>query len=209
MRRGLNAPGCAVVVLASAMLVTVLSACGVTAQPVKSPFSAGLGVEDGPGSRLWGDTFSGPKGMHIGCISGRRYAVLITVHNHTRQAISLLGGSGAQALPDVIERIAVQVRLAPPPPKGDIAVSGLRSWNPHNSSPVLIPPGHDGWVQSNFLMRNCPLLRSAEPVTVNRSITLDYSAGGAKGTQVIAQAATRIILTRGPLHPALRINQVG
>jgi len=58
-------------------------------------------------------------------------------------------------------------------------------------------------------MRNCALLRSTEPVAVNRSITLNYSAGGVKGTQVITVAAARIFLTRGPLHPAVPINQVG
>jgi hypothetical protein len=43
---------------------------------------------------------------------------------------------------------------------------------------------------------------------VNRSITLNYSAD-VKGTEVVAVAAARIILTRGPLHPRLPINQVG
>ena len=46
-------------------------------------------------------------------------------------------------------------------------------------------------------------------MTVNRSITLNYSVGGVRGTQVISVAAARIILTRGPLRPVLPINQVG
>jgi hypothetical protein len=195
-------------VLAAAAVLTVVSGCGAGTQPVKSPFSASPGVEDGPGSGLWGDKSSGPRGMQIGCIRGRRFAVLITVHNHTRQTITLLGAVATQHLPEVIERVAVQVRLAPPPPKGDLAVIGLRFWNPRNSSPAAIPAGRDGWVQSNFLMRNCARLRPTEPVTVNRSITLNYSAG-MKGTEVLAVAAARIILTRGPLHPRLPINRVG
>jgi len=193
-------------VLATAVVLTVVSGCGAG---TKSPFSASAGVEDGPGSGLWGDKSSGPQGMQIGCIRGRRFAVLITVHNHTRHAITLLGAAATQSLPEVIERVAVQVRLAPPPPKGDLAVIGLRSWNPRNSSPVAIPAGRDGWVQSNLLMRNCARLRPTEPVTVNRSIMLNYNAGGVKGTQEVAVAAARIILTRGPLHPRLPINQVG
>jgi hypothetical protein len=116
----------------------------------------------------------------------------------------------------VIERVAVQVRLAPLPPKGDLAVIGLRSWIGRNSSPVAIPAGRDGWVQSNFLMREGSLLRGREPALVNRNTTVKYSAGGSKysaggsnGTQVVSVVAARIILTRGPLHPRLPINQVG
>jgi len=67
----------------------------------------------------------------------------------------------------------------------------------------------DGWVQSNFLMRNCSLLRGREPALVNRNTTVKYSAGGSNGTQVVSVAAARVILTRGPLHPRLLINQVG
>jgi hypothetical protein len=196
-------------VLAMALIVTVVSGCGAGTQPVKNPFAASPSVQDGPGSRLWGDGSSGPGGLHIGCIRGRRFAVLITVHNRTRRTITLLGAGGTRPFPRVIERVAVQVRLAPPPPKGDIAVIGLRSWIGRNSSPVAIPPERDGWVQSNFLMRNSALLRGREPVMVNRSTTLKYSAGGSNGTEVVSVAAARIILTRGPLHPRLPINQVG
>ncbi len=196
-------------VLAAALIAAAVTGCGAGTQSVKHPFVARGGVESGPSSGLWGDGSSGPGGEHTGCIRGRRLAVLIGVHNRTQRTITLLGGSGPQSLPDVIERVAVQVRLAPPPPKGDLAVMGLRSWNPRNSSPVAIPAGRDGWVQSNFLMKNCARLSSTEPVTVNRSITLDYSASGVKGTQVISVAGARIILTRGPLHPRLPINQIG
>ena len=46
-------------------------------------------------------------------------------------------------------------------------------------------------------------------MTVNRSTTLEYSAGGDNGTQVVSVRGARIILTRGPLHPRVPINQVG
>jgi hypothetical protein len=197
-------------VLATALVgLTVVSGCGAGAQPVKRPFVAGNGAESGPSSGLWGDGSSEPGGLHTGCIRGRRFAVLITVHNRSKRTITLLGGGGPQPFRDVIERVAVQVRLAPPPPKGDLAVSGLRSWSGRNSSPVAIPAGRDGWAQSNFLMRNCSLLRGREPALVNRNTTVKYSAGGGNGTQVVSVAAARIILTRGPLHPRLPINQVG
>lgn len=196
-------------VLLAAMLLVVASGCGTARQPIHAPFVARGGESSGPGSGLWGDGSSGPTGMHIGCIRGRRFAVLITVHNRTEQTITLLGGSGPQPFSAVMQRIAVQVRLAPPPPKGDQFISGLRSWNRRNSSPVAIPPKRDGWVQSDFLMHNCALLRGHQPVTINRTITLRYSAAGAQGTQVIAVRGARIILTRGPIHPLLPINHVG
>jgi len=146
--------------------------------------------------------------MNIGCIRGRHFAVLITVQNRTKRTVTLLGAE-TRGLPPVIEPVAVQVSLAPPPSKGDVFVPGLRSWNPHDSSSVAIPAGREGWVQLNFLMLNCDLLRSFAPATVNRSITLAYSVGDAKGTQVLSVPSARIILTRGPAHPRLPVNQVG
>lgn len=196
-------------ILLAAMLLLAASGCGAAKQPIHNPFAARGGESSGPGSGLWGDGSSGPAGMHIGCIHGRRFAVLITVHSRTGHTITLLGGSSPQPLAAVIERVAVQVRLAPPPPKGDVAISGLRSWNRRNSSPVAIPPRRDGWVQSDFLMRNCALLGGHQPVMINRTITLRYSVGGTQGTQVIAVKGARIILTRGPVHPLLPINHIG
>jgi len=147
--------------------------------------------------------------MHIGCIKGRRFAVLVTVQNATKRTVTLLGGGGPQASRDVFQRVAVQVRLAPSPNEGGLFQPGLRSWIGRNSPPVAIPAGRDAWVQSNFLMRNCGTLRRNEATTVNRSITLTYRAGGSTRTQRIAVAGARIVLRRGPLHPSLPINQVG
>ena len=191
------------------VIAGIASGCDESAHVVQNPFEPGNGVESGPGSKLWGDTYSGPQGNHVGCIQGRHLAVLITVHNRTNRTVTLRGGDGPQPFVSVIERVAVQVRRAPPPPKGSNFVSGLRPWSPWPSSSVPIPRGRDAWVQLNFLMRNCAVLQSFEPVTVNRSITLSYSADGAEGTQAIAVPAARIILTRGPLHPVLPLNYVG
>jgi hypothetical protein len=172
-------PYAATLTLAVAALV-LASGCGEGNQSAKRPFVARGGVESGPGSRLWGDTYSGPSGNHVGCIRGRKLAVLITVRNRTKRRVTLLGGAGPQPSSAVIERVAVQVRLAPPP-KGDLALIGLRSWNPRNSSPVAVPPGRGAWVQSNFLMRDCSLLSLLEPLTLNRSTTLTYDVDGAAG----------------------------
>jgi hypothetical protein len=202
-------PYAAILTLALAAPLLLVGGCGAGNKLIKRPFAARAGIESGPGSRLWGDTSSGPSGSRVGCIRGRKLAVLITVHNRTKRRVMLLGGGGPQPSSAVIERVAVQVRLASPPPKGDLAVIGLRSWNPRNSSPVSIPPARDAWVQSNFLMRDCSLLSLLEPLTVNRSTSLTYRLDGAEGEQVVSVAAARIIITRGPLHPRLPVNQVG
>jgi hypothetical protein len=197
-------------VLATALVtLPAVSGCGAGAQAVKRPFAPGGSVESGPSSGLWGDGSSGPSGMHTGCIRGRRFAVLIAVHNRSKRTITLLGAGGPQPFRGVIERVAAQVRLASPPPKGDFVVTGLRAWSGRDSSPVAIPPERDGWVQSNFLMRNCALLRGHQPVTVNRSTTLRYNADGGSGTQLVGVPGARIILTRVPLHPRVPINHVG
>jgi hypothetical protein len=196
------------VTAALALVVVVGSGCGSSDPAVRAPFAADGGTSSGPSSGLWGDGSSGPKGMQIGCIDGRRFAVLITVRNRTRRTITLLGGGGSQRSPDVITRAAVQVRLAPSPKEG-LHQPGLRAWIGENSSPVAVPGDRSAWVQSNFLMRNCRSLTRGESLTVKPSITLSYDADGSRRTQTISVAAATIILTRGPLHPKLPINQVG
>jgi hypothetical protein len=168
-----------------------------------------MGTESGPSSSLWGDTGGGPQGQNIGCIRNRRMAILITVHNRTNKTVELLGASDRQNLRYLIERIAVQVRLAPPNRNGPMFVSGLRRWNGHNSPPVQIPAGRDGWVQSNFLMHNCARLRANQTVTANRGTTLIYRVDGQRHTQRVSVPGAQLILTRGPTHPSLRVNKVG
>src|SRR5438094_1901648 len=187
--------------------ILVLSAAVTGCSAGARPFTAGGGVEAGPGSRLWGDGSSGPDGMEIGCIPGRRFAVVITVRNRTKRTVTLLSADGPPPLPGVIDRAAVQVRLAPPPPKGDRLVIGLRVWSRRDAEPIAVPPGRSGWVQSNFLMRNCAML--SRPSTAEGSITLRYRVGGSLGREVVSVAAAQILLTRGPRHPSLPINQVG
>ena len=198
-----------VAAVALVLVVSVASGCGGSPQRVSAPFVALGGTSSGPSSGLWGDGSSGPSGLHVGCIEGRRFAVLVTVHNRTKRTITLLGGGGRQPSPEVIARVAVQVRLAPPPPTGDAIDPGLRSWIGRNSPPAAIPAGRNAWVQSDFLMRNCGSLGRNEAMTVNRSITLTYRATGSTGTQRISVAGARIVLRPGPRHPSLPINQVG
>jgi len=200
----------AIVAGAAALLAILGNGCGGSKQTVNAPFAVEGGVASGPGSGLWGDGSSGPSGMHVGCIRGRRLALVITVRNRTKHEIMLLGGGGAQRFHDVIERVAVQVRLASPPPTGDaIGDPGLRRWSRRSSLALPIPAGRRAWVQSNFLMRNCSALRRGEVLTVNRSIALSYRAAGSSDTQAVSVAAARILLRRGPVHPSLPINQIG
>src|SRR5437763_6632220 len=133
------------------VLSAAVAGCGAGARP----FAAEGGVSAGPGSRLWGDRSSGPDGMEIGCIPGRRFAVVITVRNRTKRTIMLLGADGPSPLPGVIDRAAVQVRLAPPPPKGDPVVIGLRGWSRRQAELVAVPSSRSDGVQTSLLMRNC------------------------------------------------------
>src|SRR5712692_8836318 len=87
-------------VLAIAFIVAVGSGCGAETHPVTRPFAARNGVESGPSSGLWGDGSAGPSGMQIGCIRGRRFAVLITVHNRSKRTITLLGGAAPEPFGD-------------------------------------------------------------------------------------------------------------
>jgi hypothetical protein len=145
--------------------------------------------------------------MEIGCIPGRRLALVVSVQNRTKRTVTLLGADGSSSLPGVVDRPAVQVRPAPPPPKGDIFLSGLRRWSRRNPEPVAIPPGRSAWVQSNLLMRNCALLSG--PSTVDGSFTLRYRDRGSAGKEVVFVAAARIRLTQGPQHPSLPVNRRG
>ena len=202
----------AILVLA-ALLVSVASGCGSagSGQAVRDPFTVLPGVESGPSSGAWGDGGSGPGGQQTGCIDGRKLAVVITVHNASKQTITLLGGTGHEKYSGIIDPVAVLVSVRPPPPSGDMMQTGLRSWTATaDSAPADIPPGRDAWVQSNFLMRDCASLPSVEPVTANRTVTLDYRTDDGEGQQVIAvPSAAQVILTRGPDHPTVPINQVG
>ena len=197
--------------LVAALLATALSGCADNgASGSGSPFTSDGGIENGPTSSLWGDTSTGPEGSSVGCIRGRHFAVLITLHNQSSETITVLGAAGPQSYQDVIERDAVQVRLAPPPPPaGFVGSSGLTSWNPHNSDPVVIPPGRDAWVQSNYSMSNCAHLRGHEPLTINQSTTLVYRARAGRETQIVSVPSAQIILTRGPAHPSVPVNQIG
>ena len=163
-----------------------------TAARDSAPFVPNGSVESGPSSGYWGDGGSGPTGMHIGCIRDRRLAVVITVRNRTSRTIKLLGGGGPQPFRTVIERVAVQVRLARVPPDG-FAPMGLGSWSGQNSPPAAIPPGRSAWVQSNFLMADCGSLRRGKAVRLtaaSRSPTTSTAAPAPRPLRSGAQGSS-------------------
>ena len=197
----------------AALVVAVASGCGssgATGDAVRDPFTTLPGVESGPSSGAWGDAGSGPQGMHTGCIDGRKLAVVITVHNGTAETITLVGGAVRETHSDIIDPVSVQVSLRPVPANDRMMQTGLRSWTARESQLADIPPDRDAWVQSNFLMHDCASLESIEPLTANRTMTLDYRTGDGDGEQVLAvPSAAQIILTRGPVRPTVPINTGG
>lgn len=164
-----------------------------------APFSAPMDYEGGSGSGLWGDTDSGPSGTGLGCLPGRRYTLAVTLRNRSSSKVTITAVGGPQPAPDIIRRVAVQARLAPPQPKGDgIGALGMHGWSAARLVPVAIPPGGRAVLQSNFLMGRCGDLGPHQTLTVDRRIVVSFRAGADAGRQAIAARAARIILTRGP-----------
>jgi hypothetical protein len=181
-----------------AVLALCGAGCGETSHLVSQPFVANGGTEGPLSSGLWGDTSSGPDGMHLGCISGRHAALAITLRNRSSTAVTLTGAHGSEPAPLIIRRVAVQFRLAPPPPTGDFFVSNLRRWSASAPRPVTIPPGRDAVVQSNFLMGRCEDIGPRQELTVNSAVVVEYRASGHAGRQQVAQRSARILLSQGP-----------
>jgi len=180
------------------VLIASLVGCGGRAIVAGHAFFPNGGVTGGLSSGDWGDGSSGPSGMQLGCIAGRRFALYVTAHNGTARTITVTDGGGEQPFAKIMDRVAVQVRLAPAPPGGDLAIPGLDAWSRESATPTKVPPGRDVGIQSNYVMRNCELLRPHESVTLNRSVTITYRDGGTTARQPISVRGARIILTRPP-----------
>jgi hypothetical protein len=148
------------------------------------------------GSMARGDGASTPSGMHLACIPGRRFALDVTLRNRSATPVTLTSAALDPPSDLFIRRVAVQFRLASPPPKGDLYVSGLRRWSRSAPKPTTIPSGRSAWVQSNFLMGNCSLLLPGQSLVANRTITVAYRADGKTASQQIATPGARIVLAR-------------
>jgi hypothetical protein len=186
--------------LALVLLAGSLTGCGGRTIVAGDAFSPDGGVTAGLSSGLWGDGGSGPSGMHLGCIAGRRFSVYVTAHNRTQRTITVIDGRGDQPFAKIMDRVAVQVRLAPLPPNGDVFVTGMKAWSREPATAVDIPPGRNVGIQSDYVMRNCKLLRPHESITLNRSVTITYRQGETTAREPIGVRGARIILTRPPQH---------
>lgn len=180
----------------AAALDAAAPARGIAASP--GPFVPSGGIAMGPQSGLWGDGSSGPQGTKLGCFAGRHYAMAVTLRNRSNTAVTLTRAGGPTPAPGIVERVAVQLRPAPPPPTGDLVQSPLRHWSAAPTRPVTIPPGRSAVVQSNFLMRDCRELTSGRTVTVPGSLPLVYRSGGHTRRQTVSQTSAGFVLVAGP-----------
>ena len=175
------------------VVVGAAVAASETSRQLARPFVAvalasGMsGVGDGP---------STSTGDHLRCWSGRHYAQNLTLRNRSSVPVTLTGAVSDSSSAPIVQRVAVQLRLAPPSLSGDVEVPGIRNWNRSAATPVTIPPGRRAWVQSNFLIHNCSLLLPHRKLITNGAVTVTFDANGHSSAQRIAVPSARIILTR-------------
>jgi hypothetical protein len=164
------------------------------------PFVPDGAFQGGATSGHLGDGGTARTGTLLGCFSGRHYSFAITVRNRSRRTVTLTGASGPDPLPRLIERVAMQVRRAPPPPIGEaLARPLIKKWSAAPAKPVKIRPGHRAVVQSNFLMRHCDSLAAKKKVTVPGSFVLSYRLSGRAGQQHLVQRQAGFSVVPGPI----------
>lgn len=166
----------------------------------RGPFVPTGTLETGSTSGHWGDGGTARTGALLGCFSGRHYSFAIEVRNRAGTVAILTGASGPDPLPQVIDRVAVQVRPAPPPPIGEgIARPLIEHWSAAPTRPVKIRPGRSAVVQSNFLIRHCDSLPHDQKVVVPGSFVLRYRLSGHAGRQHVMQRNAAFGLVPGPI----------
>jgi len=154
----------------------LVAGCGAPTSPTHNAIVRADGNDAGLSSGNWGDGgWLARRGIFLGYREGRRWTLLFTVRNRSGSPLTLLGADGAQPGHRLIRRVAVQVRLAPPRPRGDAAVVGLRPWSLAPAIPVEVPPGRQAWVQFDFVMRDgCRWFDPGARETVNRGTLIRY-----------------------------------
>lgn len=166
----------------------------------RRPFVPGGALQDGATNGHWGDESSARTGDVLGCFSRRHYSFAITVRNRSGRVVTLTGASGPDPLPRVLDRVAMQVRRAPPPPIGEgIERPLIEHWSAAPARPVRIRPGHDAVVQSNFLLRHCDSLPHERRVTVPGSFVLTYRVSGRSGRERIVDRSAGFSVVPGPV----------
>jgi hypothetical protein len=192
--------------IACCAFVAGLAAVGVAWGASNPAVSAGRGpfvpdgvINGGSGSGLWGDRSSARGGAELGCLSRRHYSLAIMVRNRSKHAVTLTDVRGPDPLPNVVARVAVQLRHAPPPATGDAPVLLLRHWSAAPPRPLTIQPGKSVVVQTNFLMRHCSDLRHGRKVVIPGSFVLGYRQSGRAGRQHVVQQSAGFSVVPGPI----------
>jgi hypothetical protein len=154
----------------------------------------------GSTSGFWGDRSSVRQGAELGCLSRRHYSFAITVRNRSGKAVTLRNVSGPDPRPQVIARVAMQLRHTPRLPAGDrIPTPLIRHWSAAPLRPLTIQAGRSAIVQSNFLMRHCDALGRSGKVVVRGSFSFSYRQSGHWGQQRVVQQSAGFTLVPGPI----------
>lgn len=185
----------AVLVLASAALADSGLRSG------RGPFALNGTLNSGSTSGEWGDTSSARTGSVLGCLSRRHYSLAIMVKNRSGKAVTVTGARGPDPMPHILDRVAMQVRVAPrPTPQAiDIPRPLIKHWSAAPIRVVTIPAGRSAIVQSNFLMRHCHSLVGNRRIVVPGAFVLSYRVAGHAGTQHFMQRSAGFSVTRGPI----------
>jgi hypothetical protein len=189
---------------ASALVVGLALVSAAVASPGvragRGPFVLDGTFQGGASSGFWGDRSSARSGDELGCGSRRHYSFAVIVRNRSGTAVTLTGASGPNPRPNVVARVAMQVRHAPPPPVGEgLAQPLIKHWSAAPARPVTIKPGHSAVVQSNFLMRHCAALQDGRKVVVPGSLVLSYPMSGHAGKQHLVQQNAGFSVVAGPV----------
>lgn len=196
MRRfGVVGAGSMLVLLGT--LVFALAALGATRGGVQNPFaySRSSGFDGGPVSGLWGDGGSGPKGIELGCIPSRHFAMAVPITNQAGEAVTIDAVAGTQAHGTLVRRVAVQA-WPKPAESGDMIQVGLHDWSRTPGQPLVVPASSDAWLQLNFLMGQCRLIKSYGRVAVSDRLTITYEDQSGTTAQETTSRVIPLILRR-------------
>lgn len=172
------------------------------------PFVLNGGFAGGGESGLFGDGSSGPKGTSLGCVNNRHYSEAFGIQNRSHAPVTLVGAKGANPSPQIIDLVAIQLRLSPPlkpPPTVPNLGAGYtgmdlvyKHWSAAPTRAVTLPPGRIATVQSNYLMHNCASLASGRKIVVPGSLVIHYRASGRLHQKMIPLPNQRFALVAGP-----------
>jgi len=167
----------------------------------RGPFVLDGTLDSGSTSGEWGDTSSTRTGAVLGCLSRRHYSLAIVLRNRSGRPVALVAASGPDPVPRVLDRVAMQVRIAPRPTPGGIRVPAplVKHWSAAPLRAVTIQAGRSAIVQSNFLMRHCSLLGRKRRIVVPGSFALGYRVSGHAGTQRVVQQNAGFTVAPGPI----------